>query len=107
VHTLFVVIAINLATFGFAFALAGFLGLAPPNQAEAQAQRAAYERERAKGFWYGELHSWREQRRLRARLLSILVSHWPERPDTRWLICVGAIFLAGAVLIGYFLGAFS
>ena len=106
-HTLFVIIAINLATFGFAFAFAGFVGLAPPNEAEADAQRAAYEHERAKGFWHGEVHSWRERQRLRARLFSILASHWPERPDSRWLICLGVTFLAGAMLIAYFLGAFS
>ena len=106
-HTLFVVLAVNFATFGFAFAFAGFLGLAPPNATEAKAQREAYQRERAKGFWYGELHSWREQQRLKARLLSILASHWPERPNSRWLICLGVIFLASAILIGFFLGAFS
>ena len=106
-HTLFVVIAINLATFGFAFAFAGFLGLARPNEAEANAQRQAYERERARGFWYGELHSWREQSRLRARLLGILASHWPERPDSRWLISLGVTFLVTAVIIGIFLGSFS
>jgi hypothetical protein len=106
-HTLFVILAINLATFGFAFSFAGFLGLAPPNEAEAKVQREAFERERTKGFWYGELHSWREQRRLRARIFSILASHWPERPDSRWLICLGITFLASALLMGIFLGSFS
>jgi hypothetical protein len=106
-HTLFVVLAINLATFGFAFSFAGFLGLAPPNEAETKAQREAYERERAKGFWHGELHSWREMRRARARVFSIMASHWPEHPQSRWLLCLGMTMLVSAVLIGFFLGSFS
>ena len=49
-HTLLVVLASNLATFGFAFFLAGVWSLAVPSLPEMDAAREAYERERAKAF---------------------------------------------------------
>jgi hypothetical protein len=106
-YTLLLVLAINLAVFGSAFLLAGWLSLATPSEAEAAAQRTGYERERAKGFWHGELHSWREHRRLRGRIFSIVGSHWAERSQSRWLVYIGAGCLLAAVIIRLFIGGFS
>lgn len=105
-HTLLVVISINLATFGVAF-FAGFWSLAVPNQTEMDEARKACERERAKGFWQGELYSWREMSRARREAFSKLAKHWPERSQSRWLVIIGASCIAAAVVIGIFIGAFS
>jgi hypothetical protein len=99
-HTLLVVIAINLTTFGFAFFLAGFWSLAVPNLKDMEDAGEAYERERAKGFWHGELHSWREMGRGRGQAFSKIAEHWPERSQSRWLVIIGGACLFASVLIG-------
>jgi hypothetical protein len=106
-HTLLVVLAINLVMFGMAFSIAGFLGMAPPNQAEFQAEREAYEREQPKGFWQREIYGLRVMQRKSARFWSIIAAHWRQRPQYRRLLFLGLSMLAGAFLLGYFLGSFS
>jgi hypothetical protein len=106
-HTLFVVIAVSTAAFGFAFLLAGVLSLGVLSQAELKEAHGAYDRARARGFWRGHVDSWKQLPQNMAATASLLAAHWAERPQSRRLVIGGAYCLGAAVVCGFFLSAFS
>lgn len=106
-HTVFIVVTVNLATFGFASFLGGYLSLAVPCESEVEEARRAYEREREKGFWKAQAYSFQQARRSRVQAFSKVAEHWPERPQSRWLVIGGASCLIGAGIIAACSGALS
>jgi hypothetical protein len=106
-NTLLMIIAIHALLVGFGLVLGGIMAIAAPSNQEIAAMRAAYEAERAKGWWRGQIFGFRQAMSARARWFEMLAIHWPERPQGRKLVYVGAFCLAIAAAIGYHFGVFD
>lgn len=106
-HTIWLIIGILATVLGCTFLFGGFMTLIAPSEAEIEASRAACEAARQKGPWRGFFYSFSEVGSYRFRAPSLLIAHWPERPQSRKFIYVGLAFLAVAAVIGYSMGAFA
>jgi hypothetical protein len=106
-HVVLVILGIHAMLIGFALLLAGFVSLVAPNESEVAASRRAYETEREKSWWRGQLFALGQVASARSRGLSLAVSHWSERPQCRKLIYFGTACLAVAAVVGYYLGVFD
>ena len=100
------VVGINAAMLGVAFAFGGFATIVAPSTAESEELRQAIEAARAKSWFHWQAEAFRQAVRAKASCLSVFVAHWPERPQGRRLIYVGTFFLAIAAAIGYHFGVF-
>ena len=106
-HALRIVVGVNAAMLGVAFSFGGFAIIIAPSTSESEEWRQAIEAARAKSWFHAQAEAFRQARRAKVGWLSVFVAHWPERPQGRRLIYVGAICLAIAAVIGYRFGAFD
>ena len=106
-HALLIVVAVNAAMFGVAFTFSGFATIVAPSGAESEESRHAIEAARARSWFHAQAEAFRQAARAKVSWLSVFIAHWPERPQGRRLIYVGAISLAVAAVIGYHFGAFD
>ena len=104
--TVWLIIDIHVIVLGCAFVFAGFVTLVTPSEAELEATHQACDEERQKGWWHGFIYSLSAVGSYRFRGLSLAVSHWPERANSRRFMYFGLVCLATAAAIGYYLGAF-
>jgi hypothetical protein len=106
-HTLWLIVGIQATVLGCTLLFAGFVTLVAPSETEIEATRRACEAERQKGRWRGFFYSLSEVGSYRFRGLSLAISHWPERPQSRKFVYFGLAFLAVAAAVGYALGVFA
>ena len=92
---------------GFALLVAGFMSLAAPSDADVEANRQRGVAERRKGLWRYVAFCISQMATARSQGMSLVISHWPERPGSRRMIYIGAVCLAVAAVIGYHLGVFD
>jgi hypothetical protein len=105
--TLLVIVAVHALLIGFGLLLAGIGSLAAPSDAEIEASRQEFENERKKGFWRYVFFCLGQYGSGQTRGFSLAVSHWPERPEGRWMIYAGVGCLIVAAGIGYHFGVFD
>ena len=106
-HVLLIVLAINAAMLGVAFTFGGFATIVAASTAESEEMRQAIEVARARSWFHAQAEAFRQAARAKVSWLSVFIAHWPERPQGRRLIYVGAFCLAIAVAIGYHFGVFE
>jgi hypothetical protein len=106
-HALLIVVGVNAAMLGVAFTFGGFSTIVAPSTAESEKSRQAIEAARARSWFHAQAEAFRQATWAKESLLSIFIAHWPERPDGRRLMYVGAFCLAIAAVIGYHFGAFD
>jgi hypothetical protein len=106
-HTVWLIIGIQASVLGCAFLFAGFVTLVAPSEAEIEASRGACEAARQKGRWHSFIYSLSEIGSYRFRSISLLLAHWPQRPQSRKFVYFGIVCLAVAAAVGYGLGAFA
>ena len=106
-HALLIVVGVNAAMLGVAFTFGGFATIVAPGTAESEESRQAIEAARARSWFHAQAEAFRQAARAKVSWISVLIAHWPERPQGRRLMYVGAICLAIAAVIGYRFGAFD
>ena len=106
-HTLLIVLGVNAAMLGVAFTFGGFATIVAPSTAETDELRQAIGAARAKSWFHAQAEALRQATRAKVSLLSVFIAHWPERPEGRRLIYVGAFCLSIAAAIGYRFGVFD
>ena len=106
-NTFLFIAGIHAMLLGLGLLIAGFMTVAAPSAEEMAALRTAYEAERAKSWLRGQLFGLRQAISSRSRGFRMLIIHWPQRPQGRRLVYVGAFCLAIAAAIGYHLGVFD
>ena len=72
-HTVWLIIGIQVTVIGCAFVLGGFITLVAPSEPEIEATRRACESERQKGWWHGFVYSVREIGSYRFRVGSLAI----------------------------------
>ena len=106
-HALLIVVGVNAAMLGVAFTFGGFATIVAPGTAESEESRQAIEAARARSWFHVQAEAFRQAARAKVSWISVFIAHWPERPQGRRLMYVGAICLAIAAVIGYRFGAFD
>jgi hypothetical protein len=106
-HALLIVVGVNAAMLGVAFTFGGFATIVAPSTAESEESRQAIEAARARSWFHAQAEAFRQAVRAKVSWLSVFIAHWPQRPQGRRLMYVGAICLAIAAVIGYHFGAFD
>lgn len=106
-HALLIVVGVNAAMLGVAFTFGGFATIVAPGTAESEESRQAIEAARARSWFHAQAEAFRQAARAKVSWISVFIAHWPERPQGRRLMYVGAICLAIAAVIGYRFGAFD
>ena len=106
-HALLIVVGVNAAMLGVAFTFGGFATIVAPGTAESDESRQAIEAARARSWFHAQAEAFRQAARAKVSWISVFIAHWPERPQGRRLMYVGAICLAIAAVIGYRFGAFD
>ena len=106
-HTLWLIIGMQATVLGCALLVAGFVTLVAPSDEEIEATRQLCEAEHQKGRWHGFFYSLGKVGSYRFRGLSLAVSHWPQRPQSRKFVYFGLAFLAVAAAVGFSLGVFA
>ncbi len=92
---------------GMALLIAGMGALTSPSDADIEAMRKEFEEARKKGRLNYLVFSAGYAASARARGMSMMITHWPERPTGRKLIYGGAAFVAAAAAIGFCFGLFN
>ena len=104
-HALLIVVGVNAVMLGVAFTLGGFATIIAPSTIESEESRRAIEAARARSWFHAQAEAFRQVARAKVSWLSVFIAHWPERPQGRRLLYVGASCLAIAAIIGYYFGA--
>src|SRR5260370_28322605 len=104
---LLIVVAINALMLGGAFTFGGFATIVAPSTAETEELRQAIKASRARSWFHAQAEALRQAARAKVGWLSVFIAHWPERPQGRRLVYVGAFCLAIAAAIGYHVGVFD
>ena len=104
-HTFWVISFSFSAIFAFAFLVAGWVTLIQSDEDEEAKIHRDLDVARKQGWIHRELRALRFMRH-EAFTLQRLIEHWRSRRDTRRLLGLGTLFLALAVITGYFTGAF-
>ena len=102
-----IVVGINAAALGATFTFGGFATIVAPSAAESEESLQAIEAARARSWFHAQAEAFRQAARAKVGWLSIFIAHWPERPQGRRLMYIGAFCLAIAAVIGYHFGAFD
>jgi hypothetical protein len=107
VNTVLIIIGVHAVLLGFALLFAGFMTLVIPSEQETKESQRAYEIERAKSWWRGQVFAFQQAASAKYRWPELMIDHWPQRPQSRKLVYFGVLCLAIAAAVGYHFGVFT